>query len=628
MPEINAMGRLDPAWRRGWLACERRLERAPVLLLLSPAFIYLLLCETIAGYRVVGLQKLLDPDSYMRVVRIRDGLQTGWFTHVVTNDNAGKGTIVYWSHLLDALVMALSLPLRLVWNEPSALFLAASITGPLFALLFAMVAVWAMAPLFGRDRAWLWITPFAAMLAPAIFTYGLLGYVHYHLPLVVLAAAAAGCAGRAADGRTAAGWWCGFWSAIGVWLSPEVLPYGLMAMGAIGVAWCLWPAAVAGALTGCGTAYAAAMGAAVLIDPPYGGFLSPEVDCVSVAYVVLAGLVGGAAWALALLGPRLTSPWRRVSVAVLAGVTVIGCWLWLFPRVSQGLAGLVPSADARAFFGAISEMQPIGHDFHGLSLLMTGILAVISALGLAWLQRSAMWLYAAGCGAVVVILAAMYVRFLGYSEAIGVLMLLAVLGAVSALPKAIGNQMVVRTAMAAAFLFGPMAVMALGAKAKPDNAMERCDVAEIAPALRQQSNAIVLTEISDTPEILWRTPVRTVGSLYHRSIGAFIRARNAWRTAPSNSVPDAVLATGATDILACDLNGRTALVSGLSPFTLQDRLARHDVPSWLHEVGHAGGYHLYRITIGNVDALDAGKSPAADVDSAKLDADGTMQPMH
>jgi hypothetical protein len=93
-------------------------------------------------------------------------------------------------------------------------------------------------------------------------------------------------------------------------------------------------------------------------------------------------------------------------------------------------------------------------------------------------------------------------------------------------------------------------------------------------------------QISDTPEILWRTPVRTVGSLYHRSIGAFLRARDAWRSAPSGTVPQTVLATGATHILACESSERTALVAET---TLQNKLAHHDVRLWLHEAGRAGG---------------------------------------
>jgi hypothetical protein len=595
LPESNATGYLDRAWRHGLLAGQRRQNRIPTLLLLLPAFIYVLLSETINGYRIIGPDRLMDPDSYMRIVRIRDGLQAGWFTHVVANDNAGKGTVVYWSHLLDAVVLTLRMPLRLVWSDPSALFEAAAVTGPLFAMLLAVVVVWATAPLMGSDRAWLWIGPFAAVLSPALFSYGLLGYVHYHLPLVVLAVAAAGCAGRAAEGRTAAGCWCGIWSAVGVWLSPEALPYVLMAMSAIGVAWCLRPASVAGAIRSCGTAFAAAVVAAVLIDPPYGGFLSVEIDCISIVYAVLAVLLCGAAWALASLGLHVASVWRRIVCALLTGLIVVGIWLWLYPRVLRGLGGLVPPEDARAFFGTIAEMRPIGHDLRSMSLLLTGIFAIGAALGLAWKRRNALWLYAAGCGIVVVTLAAMYVRFLGYSEAIGVLMLLAMLGASGSWPQARGTQALLRAGVTAAFLFGPAAVAVLGGKVEPDDARAQCNVTAMVPELRHESNAIVLTEISDTPEILWRTPVRTVGSLYHRSIGAFIRARNAWRTAPSDGVPDAVLATGAADILACDLNHRTALVSDLPPVTLQDRLAHHEVPSWLYEVGHAGGYHLYRI---------------------------------
>jgi hypothetical protein len=206
-------------------------------------------------------------------------------------------------------------------------------------------------------------------------------------------------------------------------------------------------------------------------------------------------------------------------------------------------------------------------------------------------------------------------------------MLLAMLGASGSLPQASGTQAVLRAAVAAAFLFGPVAAAVLGGKVESDDAMKQCNVAAMVPALRHESNAIVLTEISDTPEILWRTPVRTVGSLYHRSIGAFIRARNAWRTAPSDSVPEAVLATGATDILACDLNRRTALVSDLPPVTLQDRLVRHEVPSWLYEVSQAGGYHLYRIVNGHSDALETDNPTAAGAGSARSVVGIARQPV-
>jgi hypothetical protein len=594
----------------GPLSFYRRLSERSLFIFLSPAFIYLALIETIVGYRRAGLDKLLGPDGYMRIVRIRGGLQAGWFTHVVANDNAGNGTVIHWSHLIDAAVIALSAPLRLVLPQSTALLVAASVTGPMVAVLLAAVLVWAVAPLIQSGRAWLWIGPFAVLLSPAIFTFGLLGYVHHHLLLVVLAVAVAGCAGRAATGRTGSGIWCGIWAAVGIWLSPEALPYVLMAMGTMGVAWCLKPAAIARPLRSCGTAFVATMVIAVLIDPPSGGWLSPEVDCVSIVFVVLAALICAAAWLLALSGPRMTSVWIRSCGSVLIGVAVIGLWLWLYPRLTQGLGGLVPAQDADVLFGAIAEMQPVTHDLHGLSLLMTGAFAVVLALRLAWRQRSALWLYAAGCGCVVVALAASHVRFIAYPEASGVLMLLATLGWAGSPPQTYSRLSMFRAAVTAIFLFGPLATMAWSGKLEPYDPMAHCDVAEIAPALRQERNAIVLTEISDTPEVLWRAPVRTVGSLYHRSSSAFLLARDAWRTVPSDAVPEAVLATGATDILACDLTGRTALVGDLPPVTLQDRLARHEVPPWLHEIGHGGGYVLYRI-VSDQSAIHASQiSPA------------------
>ena len=80
-----------------------------------------------------------------------------------------------------------------------------------------------------------------------------------------------------------------------------------------------------------------------------------------------------------------------------------------------------------------------------------------------------------------------------------------------------------------------------------------------------------------------------------------MRLRAAWRSGPSDTVPEAVRATGATLVLACPLPGpyagRSSLVADLPPETLLDRLNRGEVPSWLKEVARdrASGHVLYRI---------------------------------
>jgi hypothetical protein len=229
--------------------------------------------ETLLGYSIIRQRGLLDPDNYMRIVRIRDGLKAGWFTHIVAADNGGAGTIVYWSHVIDAAVLLLRLPLTLVTDRQSALLYAAAATGPLVAALLAAALVWAAAPLV--QPRWLLLAPLVAILSPHVLVFGMFGYVHHHLPLALISLLGAACAGRATAGRAVPGFWCGISAGTGVWISPEALPYALMGIGSIGVAWCVRPSAMARPLALCGMAFAAVTTTAVLVDPPYGGRLSP-----------------------------------------------------------------------------------------------------------------------------------------------------------------------------------------------------------------------------------------------------------------------------------------------------------------------------------------------------------------
>ncbi len=573
----------------------KSLRISNMALLMAAAALLTVVFEVARGYFADPAHGLIDPDSYMRVVRIRDGLRAGWFTSVVAADNAGQGTVVYWSHLLDAVILVLRWPLTWVLDRGSALFVAAAFTGPLFAGCLAAALVWAPAPLIvQRPRwRWLWAGPLAAVLSPAVVTYGTFGYVHYHLPLALLALLAAACAGRATGGDARAAAWCGLLAAADIWLSPEALPYVLMAMGAIGVSWCLRPELVTRALRACGMAFCAGTAAAILLDPPAGGLLSPEPDRISVVFGVLAVLLCGVAFMSGLVERWARSVLSRgLAYGAVCGAAV-GLWLWLFPAITEGLAGLIPAADVAAYFGIINEMRGVPPTLSGAALLMPCVMAIGLALVLGWRSKNLLWAYAAGCGAVVATLAVLHIRFLGYAEVVAAVMLPVALSLVSSGGGSPRRLWILRRAVIVACLAPP--ILPLGGDGAQAAAGGACRVADIAPALQGVGRAVVLTEISDTPEILWRSPVSTVGSLYHRSIGAFMRARAAWRSAPSAALPDAVRATGADYILACDSLGRTRLIDDLPPSTLQDRLERHDVPAWLHPVAGTGGYRLYRI---------------------------------
>jgi hypothetical protein len=108
---------------------------------------------------------------------------------------------------------------------------------------------------------------------------------------------------------------------------------------------------------------------------------------------------------------------------------------------------------------------------------------------------------------------------------------------------------------------------------------------------------VVLANPNDTPELLYRTHVLTVGSLYHRNIAAFMRLRTAWRSLPSDTVPDAVRATAAALVLFCPSSARSMLVADLPSVTLLDRMNQGHIPFWLHrlEADPHSGYVLYEV---------------------------------
>jgi hypothetical protein len=127
-----------------------------------------------------------------------------------------------------------------------------------------------------------------------------------------------------------------------------------------------------------------------------------------------------------------------------------------------------------------------------------------------------------------------------------------------------------------------------------------CGVGGLGRFLAPYAGKVVLTNVNDVPELLYRTGILTVGSLYHRNAAGFMRLRAAWRSMPSDREPDAVRATGAVLVLVCPRPGtgsRWALVRDLPPQTLLDRLERGEVPPWLTEVARepASGHVLYAV---------------------------------
>ena len=103
--------------------------------------------------------------------------------------------------------------------------------------------------------------------------------------------------------------------------------------------------------------------------------------------------------------------------------------------------------------------------------------------------------------------------------------------------------------------------------------------------------------MNDVPELLYRTGIRTVGSLYHRNFAAYGRLHRAWRAIPGDAPGPEFRATGASLVLICRRPARSLMVADLPPETLMDRLAAGHPPAWLARVAGdvEAGYVLYRV---------------------------------
>jgi hypothetical protein len=412
-----------------------------------------------------------------------------------------------------------------------------------------------------------------------VIGYGLPGVLHHHVLLAVCAVMTTGWALRIVRERRG-GFELGLWTAAACWLSPESMPLSLMAVCFVWLAWLYRPSpALARCLAALGLAMAAVTGAAWLADPPASSLWAAEQDRLSIVYVTLA-------LAAALCGLAAYAGVRRWLVLAFAG-TLAASWLTAFPMVLQGTYGLLPPAVAHDFLDGISEMQPITAAGPAISFLLPAAAAAAWLLVAGIRRRDPLLLYAAACAGLLVLGGAQHVRFSMYPA-----VLAAVLAAVI-LPALRPGW---RTAGLATALLLPLWGGLVETGQAATTAEPGCRMDGIAALLAPYAGQVVLADVDDTPDLLWRTRVLTVGSLYHRNPAGFMRLRAAWRSLPGDTVPPAVAATGAHLILACPHGRLPRFVKEAPHPTLAAALKAGTAPQWLQRVGASkGGYVLYAV---------------------------------
>lgn len=125
-----------------------------------------------------------------------------------------------------------------------------------------------------------------------------------------------------------------------------------------------------------------------------------------------------------------------------------------------------------------------------------------------------------------------------------------------------------------------------------------CSIDAAVRMLQPYAGQVVLTHVDDVPELLYRTRILTVASLYHRNIAAFLRWHAAWFSAPSDTPPKELDDTKATLVLFCPRADHWPFGRPQPPAnSLVERMLRGDVPPWLQPIDRdvTSGNVLYEV---------------------------------
>lgn len=182
--------------------------------------------------------ELWDPDSYMWLERVRRlWAGAGWFDHLYPRINPPSGFVSHWTRPMDAVLLAGGWALAPIFGFDRALFWWGASTGPLLFVPTAIAVIWAARPLLPRQA--LWLPPLILTTQPAILASFAAGRPDHQSLLTLLFALILGTALRMAlaPKRLAPAIATALCAIAALWISIQILPLlGALAAG-LAIAW-------------------------------------------------------------------------------------------------------------------------------------------------------------------------------------------------------------------------------------------------------------------------------------------------------------------------------------------------------------------------------------------------------
>lgn len=567
---------------------------------------------------------LIDPDSYMRLVRVQALLDgQGWWNGTIARSNAPYGETMHWTRPLDVLLIALMQPFRVALSQAASLHWAGVIVSPLLQIATCIAGVWAARPL--AERHALWVMP-ALLLQPSIVAYAAAGRADHHILILLAFVLALGATLRAiveADDRRASAL-AGVFTGFGLWLSIEFIAEAALLGGGLAAAWLWADARMTRARSGQLLAFAAAglamLAAALVIERAPQDWLAVEYDRISIVHLSAAALGTVAVWMLRLRLLSGSFTVKLLSLGVLGGLA-LGTLRAAFPLILAGPMAQVDPRMMTQFVDKVIEMRslwPVGLAQAGDALQNLGALLIalpvvaVLALRAPSKQEAAGWLFVAGALAVTCTLALIHFRFAPLMATIAALPLAVVIGEGFAFFRS-GLMAPWGAGVATLFVVGvlmlppalahlPGLVDSSEANAATPPTVLDCSHAPIIDVLNAiaEPKIILNNSISLGPVLLYRTRHSVVTTPYHRNAPGLIDAAAVWGATTDDAAARAVVERrGVGLLLVCRNVGKNFWpAEDTRGETLHARLLAGETPDWLTPIElppAAAAFGLYAV---------------------------------
>ena len=507
---------------------------------------------------------LVDPDAFMRLIKIEswlhnwDSARGGWYGVLIARDNAPYGLVLHWTRLLDLLILLGAAPLMLFGiGLHAALFISGAAISPLLHLAALFAVIWAFAPIVNREARPLLGLLFIAQ--PAVFSHFMAGRADHHSLIALLFVLLLGAMIRLlrAPESKAAAILAGITAGLGLWVSEE----GLLALALVYVAlagcWLCYGGVWAQAGRRLSLALLATVLIALALERPPSDWASHDLDRISLVHVALA-IAATLFWSALALLPHAAPIKARLPAFAGAGLPALALMLAVAPRFFLGpMADMDPRIEP-IWLAHVAEARSLLHGDRGslgrlLVYLGPALLGAIGLVQFIHARRASasdlmVALFLALNLAVVGALATKELRFAVPAEivALGPLVLLldqAMQWASARFTPALAALVRVSVVLAAAVGCTGLGLALVGHGGPGVLTVvtpTACPIEPLAALLDDAkglgaSPKTILAFLDVGPELVYRTPHRSIGSPYHRN-GSGIY--DAWRALATDDVAE------------------------------------------------------------------------------------------